>query len=282
MSLSYREVRPGPALRSLVDRIWVLEGPAEAIDAGPIAPDGHPEIIVHAGDPFAERGADGRLHVQERVLFAGQTTRAIRLAPQGTARIVGARLHPAGARAFVGVPQHELVNQIAPLVAVHPALARRLRDDVASRQEGSGLAEAFEHVLTAAAPHDPTPSPAARAVALARRRGGLVRVGELAAAVGLSARQLERVFLESVGVPPKLLLRILRFQEVLGALRGQPPRPDWARLAAEHGFYDQAHFIRDFRAFTGVTPSAWQVSDESLTAMFSALRRADLKVRPTY
>jgi hypothetical protein len=65
-----------------VERLWWLEGPAEAIAAEPIPPDGHTEIIVHGGDPFAELGPHGKL-VQDRVLIAGQTTRAVRLVPCG-------------------------------------------------------------------------------------------------------------------------------------------------------------------------------------------------------
>ena len=276
MRVMYREFVPDPPLRPFVDRLWVLEGPAAAIDTGPIPPDGCAEIIVHAGDPFAGRGADGRLHPQERVLVAGQATRAIDLAPQGVARIAGARLRPAGARALLRLPQSEITNRIVPLAEIHRGLARALADDVATRQELNGMAEAMAAAIaSAAASGGPPASPAARAVAHALGRRGLVRVAGLATAAGVGARQLERLFLDHVGVPPKLFLRIVRFQEVLRALRETPERPDWARLAVEHGFYDQAHFIRDFREFAGATPAAWQVTEESLTAIFSPLRRSD-------
>jgi AraC-like DNA-binding protein len=274
MSVIYREFAPPAALRPYVDRVWLLEGPAAAIESGPIPPDGRTEIIVHAGDPFARRDEDGGMRVQERVLIAGQATRALDLAPQGHARLVGARLHPAGAHALLRVPQHELTDAVVPLGTLAPRLARRLADDVATRQEPDGMADALACVLAGAAASAPTPpSPAARAVDHALARRGLVRVGDLATAAGVSRRQLERVFLDQVGLSPKLFLRIIRFQEALGALRDRPARPDWARVAVEHGFYDQAHFIRDFRAFAGATPGALPITDESLTAIFSAIRR---------
>ncbi len=114
------------------------------------------------------------------------------------------------------------------------------------------------------------------AIAYAHQRRGLVRVPELARHVGVSPRQLERVFAERVGVTPKNYLRVMRFQEVLRTLRGGVRSTAWAEVATSHGYYDQAHFIRDFKMFVGVTPGAWHISDESLTAVFSALRRAEV------
>lgn len=269
----YRECRPSPALRSLVERLWWLEGPAEAIGVEPIPPDGHAEIIVHAGDPFVERRDDGTMHVQERVLLAGQITRAVRLAPRGFARVVGARLRPDAAHRLLGARQDELTNHIVDLRDVHRALARRLTDDVARREAGDDMVAALDRALRDLAPSGEQISPARLAIAYAHRRRGLVRVPELARHVGLSVRQLERVFAERVGLTPKSHLRIIRFQEVLRTLRGGEERRTWADLATAHGYYDQAHFIRDFKRFVGVAPSAWHISHESLTAVFSAMRR---------
>lgn len=98
---------------------------------------------------------------------------------------------------------------------------------------------------------------------------------DLAARVGLSVRQLERVFGEHVGLTPKVYLRILRFQQVLAALREGGRSTSWAELAISHGYYDQSHFIGDFTRFVGVAPGAANISHESLTAVFSAIRRSD-------
>jgi transcriptional regulator GlxA family with amidase domain len=103
-----------------------------------------------------------------------------------------------------------------------------------------------------------------------------MRVGDLASHLDLSARQIERVFRDEVGISPKLFLRIVRFQEVLGAIRGGAGETGWAEVAAAHGFYDQAHFIRDFKTFAGRPPGSWHVGDASLAAIFSALGRKEL------
>jgi methylphosphotriester-DNA--protein-cysteine methyltransferase len=72
----------------------------------------------------------------------------------------------------------------------------------------------------------------------------------------LSARQIERLFARQVGLPPKGLARIVRFQRVLAAIDRGVPR-DWAAAALEAGYYDQAHLARDFREIAGETPLAY-------------------------
>jgi AraC-like DNA-binding protein len=213
----YREFRPSPQLRSIVDRLWWLEGSSEEIAADPIPPDGHTEIIVHAAEPFAQRERDETWRVQERFLLAGQATRAVHVEPRGYARMVGARLKPVGAHALFGLSQGELVDHIADLRDIDHGLACRLRDDVSGREDGEAMIESLDRALQAVMPGITAPCVARRAVGIAIRHRGLVRVADVARQVGVSTRQLERLFNERVGVPPKLFLRILRFQHVLHA-----------------------------------------------------------------
>jgi AraC-like DNA-binding protein len=269
----YREFDASPPLRPFVERLWWLEGPAEEIAAEPIPPDGRTEIIVHGGDPFARIDEAGATHVQDRVLFAGQLTRAVKLLPRGYARIAGAHLRPHAAHALFGVPQRVMTDAIVDLRDVHHVLARRLRDDVAGRGSGEEMVAALATAIESEAVRARIEGSTAAAVAIATGRKGLVQVANLAEELGLSARQVERLFDERIGLSPKFFLRVVRFQEVLRGLRQETIGATWAARAAEHGFYDQAHFIRDFKAFVGESPGAWQVSEQSLAAVFSALRR---------
>ncbi|HUF47789.1 MAG TPA: helix-turn-helix domain-containing protein [Vicinamibacterales bacterium] len=270
--MHYREFHPSAPLAPFVERFWWLEGPAGSVAADPIPPDGRVEIILHAGDPFVERAATGALTPQARVLVAGQATRAVDVRPEGHARVLGARLRPHAARLLTGVPAHELTDRICDLGSVAPALASALACDVLDRPGPAAMVAAFDAVLqpVAARAGGRPPSPA---VDLALRSRGLCRVDDLAVRVGSSPRQLERAFRDHVGLSPKQFLRIVRFQEVLGALSEDRPDVTWATLAAEHGFYDQAHLIGDFRAFLGMPPGAWNVKRSSLAAVFSALGR---------
>jgi AraC-like DNA-binding protein len=284
MSVVYRQTRPSAALRPFVERLWYLEGPASAIAGEPIPPDGRPEIIVHGGDPYAQRGADGRLHVQARVLLAGQLTHAMDIVPRGFARIAGAQLRPHGAYDLLRVAQHTFTDRIVDLRSIDRALAQTLADNVAMRHDATEMMAALEQTLArfgidrraasaARAQRAHAGGRAAEAVTIALTLRGMIGVAGIARAVRVGTRQLERLFRERVGISPKLFLRIVRFQEVLRATKTGRRNPGWAAVAAEHGYYDQAHFINDFKAFVGRTPGEWRISYDSLAAIFSAVRR---------
>ena len=83
-----------------------------------------------------------------------------------------------------------------------------------------------------------------------------MRVGAVAAESGLSRRRFIDVFAEEVGVRPKLYLRLLRFNRVLERVFGAS-HVDWAEVAYLHGYADQPHFNREFREFSGLTPSQY-------------------------
>jgi AraC-like DNA-binding protein len=274
--MRYDERPAGPFLQSLVDRFWVLEtSSSDPSMVQPVLPDGHVEVMAHVGAPFAELRADACQHTQARVLIGAQMTESARLVTRPGAFVVGARLRPHAAALLTGVPQHLLTGNIHELASVDRALATRVSQHLSGRHDPRNLMDAFEQVLAAAfatridaATFCPSAS-LVRAVTMATRAHGLVRVDDLATTAGVSARQLERQFAVHVGLSPKRFLRVLRFQRVLAALREPTGTSNWADVAARHGFYDQAHFINDFRAFTGETPGAWEIDDSSLTAVFA-------------
>ncbi len=95
-----------------------------------------------------------------------------------------------------------------------------------------------------------------------------IRIADVVEEVGYSQRHVLGLFRRWVGLPPKQYGRIRRFQQVLGsAANGDgapPPDPDWADIAADHGYYDQSHLIRDFQQFAGMSPGAYLVSYRGL------------------
>jgi transcriptional regulator GlxA family with amidase domain len=117
-----------------------------------------------------------------------------------------------------------------------------------------------------------------RRVAMAARallhRRGRLPVAELARQTGWSRRQLEREFLQKVGVSPKTLSRVVRFQNLL-RLSGRNPARPWSDLAAACGYADQAHLVRDFREFSGATPTERSGNADELARHFVAPERLD-------
>ena len=81
-------------------------------------------------------------------------------------------------------------------------------------------------------------------------------IADVTGQIGLSAKRFIQVFAGEVGLTPKLFCRVRRFQRTLRAM-GQGRPVEWATLAADCGYFDQAHFIHDFRAFSGINPSTY-------------------------
>ena len=101
--------------------------------------------------------------------------------------------------------------------------------------------------------------------------GGRVSVDQLANDAGISSRQLERRFLREIGLGPKLLGRIIRFQQVFRAV--EQCDAAWAAVAIECGYYDQAHLIRDFHQFARQTPAILFGRQSALTESFTRKAR---------
>jgi len=234
--VEYAEHEPLAALRPFVRCLWTLRAPAGG-GAERVLPDGCPELIFNRADPFA-----GSAGVQPLVMVVGQIPRHIEIRPTGAVDLLGVRFEPAGLHALLGAPMDALLDARVEFDAVDARLRRAL-DDAAHR----GLSALQEALLDRIRPQRLR---AAAAVAAIVR--GAPRVDGL----GLPARTLERRFRREVGLPPKRLARIVRFHAVVRTLdRGRPP--DWARLAVDGGYFDQAHLIRDFREFAGMTPGAY-------------------------
>src|SRR5213078_2745955 len=97
----------------------------------------------------------------------------------------------------------------------------------------------------------------ARAVRAVRDAGGLTRIDNVASAVNVSTRHLERHFLEHVGISPKTFARLVRFDRAVRDITSRGAQ-SWSHFALAHGYSDQAHFINEFKEFAGVTPTEFE------------------------
>jgi AraC-like DNA-binding protein len=156
------------------------------------------------------------------------------------------------------VPAHETADSDVPLEAFWGRRdAARLRERLLERETPDAALDAFEAALlekwTQTHPH-----PAVRfAVGTFDRAPHLTSVTEVTNAIGLSPKRFIERFKAEIGITPKRYCRIRRFQRALTQIyRGESV--DWARVATDGGYFDQAHFIHDFRSFAGLTPTQYQ------------------------
>jgi AraC-like DNA-binding protein len=174
---------------------------------------------------------------------------------EGEQRGVQLNLSPIGARVLFGLPMHELARRVVPLREVLPEavdLAAQLHDDTTWDQRFDRL----ERLLCARLS---TLEPRTRAVAWAFdeivRTDGGAPIHMLSRKLGYSHKHVIAMFRDQLGLTPKHVARLVRFDALTKAVRSGRAL-DWAALALEVGFADQAHLVREVRHFSGLTPSA--------------------------
>jgi AraC-like DNA-binding protein len=217
---------------------------------------------VPSGDVTLILSPDSELRVPERhVSFVAALHDSYTLVEHpGRQRGVEVRLTPLGAHALFGLPMHELTNRVVEL----DELAGSEYGELAARiWDVDGWERRFAVLDTALAARFAAARPVSGELAWAwgrlRASEGRAGIGGLAAELGWSHRRLIARFREQIGLPPKTLARVLRFERVSRLLR-ESAEPRLAELAYDCGYYDQAHLNRDFREFAGTTPSAYLAS----------------------
>jgi AraC-like DNA-binding protein len=218
-----------------------------------VLPDGCMEIVVNVADPFVRHEADGTSARQPLVLLSGQLSRATRLEATGRIDLWGIRLQPWAAGAFFPGTAASLRDRYVTLDDLSPGLGDALAETVATLASPRGEHAVFALIERHLGRSRFDRRAAAGLVRLAITSSQPSSVRALAALSGLSARRVQMIFRDDVGLSPKQLLRINRLQRVL-ALAQSDDSPSWARLAMEAGYFDQAHLLRDARAIAGATP----------------------------
>ena len=268
--MNYCELKPHYPLRRFVECFWTLESDVPATNPERILPDGCVELILNFGAEFSQH-CEGQQKLQPRNFLVGQMTGPILISPTGAVQLMGIRFHPGGTLPFLRLPLQEITDQIVDLGGLSSKLERDLLHAASASSSLMDKVTAVEEFLTSellSGKHD------SRLMMLAARivdSGGLVSVDQLANDAGISSRQLERRFLREVGLGPKLLGRIIRFQQVFRAV--EQCDAAWATVAIECGYYDQAHLIRDFHQFARQTPAVLFGHQSALTESFTRKAR---------
>jgi AraC-like DNA-binding protein len=246
--------RPGPALSGHVSGYAGLRVPA----AGPLRGRAVPTCAVTLFIDFTTSvrliTAPEPVRVQASHV-TGPHDRPVLFEQHGHHRGMAVELTPPGAYALFGVPMRELCNVTVELADLLGHRAEQLTERLQRAPDWATRFACLDALLPGWLSAGPAPAPAVlRAWRLLRRTHGAIRVGALAEEVGVTRRYLETRFGEQIGLPPKTMARLLRFERAVRLLTGTPGRP-LPCIAATCGYADQAHFNRDFRRLAGCTPT---------------------------
>jgi len=256
---SYVEHQPGPALRPYVECYWTRRFvlPPTAEDVYRVLPDGCLDIVFNFGDPWVRRGPDGAQIDPARSRVVGTMTRPLLAQSGRQSDFLGVRFRPGKARSFVKVPAGEVTDDSVELADVWGPCGQELEGRLFEAAETRERLQLLEGELFRWLASDGRQDARVdAAVQVVLRRRGAVSTRDLSAACELTRQHLARLFDDYVGISPKHFCRVVRFQELLRRLRQESP-PHWASLAADLGYYDQAHLIADFKQYAGLTPTAF-------------------------
>jgi AraC-like DNA-binding protein len=254
---------PPPPLADFVELFWYCDGYAEQASKERVLPTGDIQLVISLGDDqlrtYHARNAE-KSQTYRGPLLCGPRSECSIIDTRPLASSMGVLFKPGSAFPFLGTPVGELHNLNVSLESLWGRKADELRDRLLEARTPEARFRILEQSLLAqvnlawerhpavtyalrhfqAVPHDQT-------------------IAVVAERTGFSAKWLIEVFRAQVGLTPKVYCRLRRFQTAL-KLIGQKQQPDWAGLALTCGYYDQAHFNRDFRAFSGLSPTTYLAS----------------------
>ncbi|MFB7360239.1 AraC family transcriptional regulator [Streptomyces gardneri] len=266
--------RPAPVLRQYVNSYvgFDLRGLPTGVHCGP--PSRALTAVISLSDPLEVAAGvdDGSPVTRFGSVAGGLMCRSVAIHHDGRQQGVQVSLTPLGARAIYGMPAAELAHRLVPLDELLGALAVELVDRLRSATTWAARFTALDELLLRAVGRGacgdhvrwvrPEVAEAWRRLVAAR---GCVQVGAVAAELGWSRRYLTERFRGEVGLPPKTFARVLRFEHAHELAAAQDPLP-WGDVATVSGYADQAHLVRDWREFTGRSPTAWRRSEVLLGA----------------
>ena len=268
--MEYFETPTRPRLSRWIRCFWMLRG-GSASDPRPpegVFPDGCVEIVLNLADPFLHH-AGGIPTAQPTAMLVGPTTRPMRIGPSGAVDVVGVRFEPHGAPVVLSTPADELTDRAFPLWDFARLRGALLQERLHDAPDWSSRVRILECALLDVLDERRSDVLVEAATAIIADSGGRVTINRLSRDLGVRPRRLERRFRAHVGIAPKQLCRITRFQRFLGALREGEPR--LAAAAVRCGYTDQAHLTREFRDFAGLTPAAFREGDDVLPRLFAGM-----------
>jgi AraC-like DNA-binding protein len=251
--MRYYTIPPPPSLEGLVRFFWVLESDSPYTHRN--LADGCVELFFHYKGTFTELHKNGTTETASASGIQGPSQSYRRFTIDQSFGMFGVYLYPYAIPQLFGSPVYSLANQLPDLQSWLGADGIALEEQMMLARTNSQRVKIMTLFLEKRLKHyDPAIHPLTKAISRLINDKQQVRVDELSASHFLSMRQFERKFKELAGLSPKLYTRILRFQAATQQYRGTKSLTD---IAYSCGYYDQSHFIHDFKEFSGLHPKAY-------------------------
>jgi AraC-like DNA-binding protein len=267
----YQTYPASPNLNSLLKCFWTLEVPAEySAEKQRIVPDGCMELIFMLGEDIKRFTSDNDFVIQPRAFVVGQLTEPFVIQPTGEVNCFAARFYPYGIGNILNTPLKNLENKETPIAELFgEETAKSLQEKIVNATDTAAriaiIEEFLQNKLNESATIDTIVKSTVEALL---QSSGTASIKTILEDKQAQRRQLERKFSAQIGMSPKQLAKILRLQTALKLLLTQPNN-SFTQIAYESEYYDQNHFIKDFKEFTGITPKEFLGDGQmQLTSIF--------------
>ena len=263
--MQFSRIDPPHELKNIVECYWIAEDSNTNPILQKIVPDGFPEIIFHFGDPYRIK-LDVQWELQAKSLLAGQITKFFFLENTGRADILGIKLKPAALAFLFDIETSMLTDTVVPLsdskISELVWMDSLIRSETNHQERITIINKNLMELSSSMKIH----ASVEKTLEAVFSTNGLTTVASMCEQGSVTERQAERLFKKYVGLSPKFYARVIRFSNIFQV--AQQKKLSWSEVGLESGFYDQAHFIKDFKAFTGEDPSRYFFDEPTLANFF--------------
>ncbi|MDY0906519.1 helix-turn-helix domain-containing protein [Pedobacter sp. CFBP9032] len=268
--MEFTKITPHPDLDEFIECYWMMYSDNTLPIVEKIIPDGFTEIIFNYRDIY-ESKINEEWNLQSPNLLAGQLRTFFYLQNTGTTGSIAIKLKPAALTQLFGLSMDQYVDKIVDLDSFPHVALKQLKEKILAicnngeNKKESIIKKVLDDYFTILI-HTALVNPIKKPLELILNSNGMANVAEMAASAGIGERQLERLFKKYIGLSPKYYARIIRFNHIFQLIKSK--KNSWANIVYLAGYYDQSHFIRNFKSFTGEDPSSYFFEEKNMANFF--------------
>jgi AraC-like DNA-binding protein len=269
MELNPKTYEPNIALTAFVKRYWTLDGEKENTPLkNTIVPDGTMKLIFHYGDTYKHHSQSGEITILPKCFLIGQLTKPYVIEPIGVTGSFVVQFKPNGFLPFATIPIKEMENTAIPLDKLFGENGNKLGEQILNANATAQRIQIIETFLLKELANQKRIDHIVKStVDVILNANGQFSVNKFSKHNDISRRQLTRKFSSTIGLSPKQLSKTIRIQATLKSLLNNEVT-SLTDLAYQNEYFDQAHFIKDFKEFTGLTPKEFYGEDLKMSLIF--------------
>jgi len=248
-------IKPTGILSKYINNYFIVEtdNPADYLPKERVFPCGYATLVFHYGSPSIFQKKDSSLYIEPNLVICGQQTSYYDLSLSGKTGMILIEFRPHGAKSFFNFPITELLNENLSLHDVIKNETFELEDKLLNSLNNRQRITHLENFLFKRLIPNDEFKRVEHAINIIDNSKGQIKAQDIAHEVCLGIKQFERTFSKYVGVNPKKYASIVRFQNAI-QMKRKHDNSSMFQLAIDNGYYDHAHFIHDFKRFTGLSP----------------------------